>query len=49
MGMGLSVAEMSHRESAFQDIAKKLEHDFRKMMKVPDHFRVLLTQGGATQ
>lgn len=48
-GLGISVVEMSHRQPEFQTIAKQLESNLREVMRVPDNFRILLQQGGATQ
>ncbi|MGR9100284.1 MAG: aminotransferase class V-fold PLP-dependent enzyme, partial [Gammaproteobacteria bacterium] len=47
-GCGVSVLEMSHRGKTFLSIAEKLEADLRELMKVPDHYKVLFLQGGAT-
>ena len=44
---GMSVMEMSHRGKEFIGIAKKAEADFRKLLAVPDNYRVLFLQGGA--
>jgi phosphoserine aminotransferase len=46
-GSGMSVMEMSHRGKEFIGIAKKAEADFRKLLGVPDNYRVLFLQGGA--
>jgi phosphoserine aminotransferase len=48
-GMGLSVMEMSHRSPEFIEIATGAERDFRELLEVPDDYRVLFLQGGATQ
>ncbi|MCL6417004.1 3-phosphoserine/phosphohydroxythreonine transaminase [Aestuariirhabdus sp. Z084] len=47
-GLGLSVMEMSHRSDEFQSIAKAAEADLRELLQVPDDYRVLFIQGGAT-
>jgi len=47
-GTGMSVMEMSHRSSAFIDIAERAEADFRELLAVPDDYAVLFLQGGAT-
>ena len=47
-GTGTSVMEMSHRSAAFDDILKQTEADFREVMKIPDNYKVLFLQGGAT-
>jgi len=46
-GSGMSVMEMSHRGPEFMSIAEKAESDFRRLMAVPDHYKVLFLQGGA--
>ncbi len=45
---GMSVMEMSHRGADFMSIADKAEQDLRKLMSVPDNYKVLFLQGGAT-
>lgn len=47
-GTGMSVMEMSHRGKEFVSIAEKAEADLREIMKIPDHYRVLFLQGGAS-
>ena len=47
-GMGLSVMEMSHRSSAFVDIAARAEADLRALLGVDDDYHVLFLQGGAS-
>jgi len=47
-GSGMSVMEMSHRSSTFVEIAAKAEQDFRQLLGVPDNYKVLFLQGGAT-
>lgn len=47
-GMGLSVMEMSHRSPEYVGVAKKAEQDLRDLMDIPDNYRVLFMQGGAT-
>ncbi|MBQ5999955.1 MAG: 3-phosphoserine/phosphohydroxythreonine transaminase [Clostridia bacterium] len=47
-GAGCSVMEMSHRSSAFQEIAAKAQADLRKLMDIPDDYAVLFLQGGAS-
>ncbi|WP_110070396.1 3-phosphoserine/phosphohydroxythreonine transaminase [Halomonas sp. A11-A] len=48
-GRGLSVMEMSHRSDEFVAIAEKAEADLRELLAIPANYRVLFTQGGATQ
>ena len=47
-GSGMSIVEISHRGSAFRRIADKTEADLRRLLGVPDAYRVLFMQGGAT-
>ena len=47
-GSGMSVMEMSHRSKVFMDIAKEAEEDLRKLMGIPENYKVLFIQGGAT-
>ncbi|MBQ9388215.1 MAG: 3-phosphoserine/phosphohydroxythreonine transaminase [Lachnospiraceae bacterium] len=47
-GCGMSVMEMSHRSSMFQQIIDEAEADFRKVLGVPDNYKVLFMQGGAS-
>ncbi len=48
-GSGMSVMEMSHRSAAFKGIIETAEADLRELMNIPDNYRVLFLQGGATQ
>lgn len=45
---GMSVMEMSHRGKEFIQIAKKAEADLREIMIIPQNYKVLFLQGGAT-
>jgi phosphoserine aminotransferase len=47
-GSGMSVMEMSHRGKAYMSIAEKAEADLREIMAVPDNYKVLFLQGGAS-
>ena len=47
-GTGMSVMEMSHRSKAFEEIIQTAEQDLRDLMKIPDHYKVLFLQGGAS-
>ncbi len=47
-GTGMSVMEMSHRSKAFDEIIQGAEADFRELLQVPDNYKVLFLQGGAT-
>ncbi len=47
-GSGMSVMEMSHRGKEFMSIAQKAEADLREIMAIPDHYKVLFLQGGAS-
>ena len=48
-GCGMSVMEMSHRSKVFDNIIKEAEADLRKLMNIPDNYKVLFLQGGASQ
>ena len=48
-GTGMSVMEMSHRSAAFKGIIEEAEADLRTIMGIPDNYKVLFLQGGATQ
>lgn len=47
-GSGMSVMEMSHRGKEFMSIAEKSEADLRTLMGIPDNYKVLFLQGGAS-
>ena len=47
-GTGMSVMEMSHRSSAYQEIFDRTVRLLRELMEIPDEYEVLLLQGGAT-
>ena len=47
-GTGMCVMEMSHRDKAFQQIRNEAEADLRKLMSIPDNYKVLFIQGGGT-
>ncbi|ABM61356.1 3-phosphoserine/phosphohydroxythreonine transaminase [Halorhodospira halophila] len=47
-GTGMSVMEMSHRGKAYVSIAEKAEADLRALLQIPDNYKVLFLQGGAT-
>jgi len=47
-GTGMSVMEMSHRSKEYQSIAIEAEADLREIMAIPDNYKVLFLQGGAT-
>lgn len=48
-GTGMSVMEMSHRSKAFETIIQEAEADIRELMNIPDNYKVLFLQGGASQ
>ena len=48
-GCGMSVMEMSHRSKVFDTIIKEAEADIRDLMNIPDNYKVLFLQGGASQ
>lgn len=47
-GSGMSVMEMSHRGKEYDGIQKKAEADLRKLLNIPDNYKVLFLQGGAS-
>ncbi len=47
-GSGMSVMEMSHRSKVYQQIIDEAEADIRELMNIPDNYKVLFVQGGAT-
>jgi phosphoserine aminotransferase len=47
-GSGMSVMEMSHRSKAYLSIAEQAEADLRSLLAIPDNYKVLFLQGGAT-
>ncbi len=48
-GSGMSVMEMSHRSKVYDKIIKDAEADVRELMNIPDNYKVLFLQGGASQ
>ena len=48
-GTGMSVMEMSHRSKAYETIIKEAEADLRDLLNIPDNYKVLFLQGGASQ
>lgn len=48
-GTGMSVMEMSHRSKAYQAIIDAAEADLRDLMQIPQNYKVLFLQGGASQ
>lgn len=47
-GCGMSVMEMSHRSKMFDDLIAETEADFRDLLHIPDNYKVLFLQGGAS-
>ena len=47
-GSGMSVMEVSHRSKAFQAVGAELEASLRQLLAIPDGYKVVLLQGGAT-
>ena len=47
-GCGMSVMEMSHRSKVYDAIIKEAEQDLRDLMNIPDNYKVLFLQGGAS-
>ena len=48
-GCGMSVMEMSHRSKTYQTIIDEAEADLRELIGIPDNYKVLFLQGGASQ
>ena len=48
-GCGMSINEMSHRSKAFDEVIQTAEQDIRDLMNIPDNYKVLFLQGGASQ
>jgi len=48
-GTGMSVMEMSHRSKAYESIIQEAEKDLRDLLNIPDNYKVLFLQGGASQ
>jgi len=48
-GSGMSVMEMSHRGKEFMSIAEQAEADLRELLAIPEGYKVLFLQGGASQ
>ena len=48
-GCGMSVMEMSHRSKVYDEIIKEAEADLRDLLNIPDNYKVLFLQGGASQ
>ena len=48
-GCGMSVMEMSHRTDTYQQIIDEAQQDLRDLMRIPDNYKVLFMQGGASQ
>ncbi len=47
-GTGMSVMEMSHRGTEFMSIAEQMKQDLCELLAIPDNYKVLFLQGGAT-
>ena len=47
-GTGMSVMEMSHRSKMYQDIIDSARSDLKELLNVPDNYKILFMQGGAT-
>lgn len=48
-GTGMSVMEMSHRSKPYERIIEEAEADLRTLMGIPENYKVLFLQGGASQ
>src|ERR1043166_7663939 len=47
-GAGMSVMEISHRSNQFAKVLENAEHGLRELMAVPENYRILFLQGGAS-
>src|SRR5512132_288938 len=47
-GVGMSVLEISHRSKTFDEIIQTCEANIRKLASIPENYRVLFLQGGAS-
>jgi len=47
-GSGMSVMEMSHRSKVYEEIIQEAEKDLRDLVNIPDNYKVLFLQGGAS-
>ncbi len=47
-GKGVSVLEISHRSRDFEELAAQSRHDLSRLLDVPDNYKILFLQGGAT-
>ncbi len=47
-GVGMSILEISHRSPAFETVIKEAEADLRALLNIPDNYKVLFLQGGAS-
>ncbi len=47
-GVGMSILEVSHRSTVFEDVLARAEADIRQLANVPSNYRVLFLQGGAS-
>ena len=48
-GCGMSAMEMSHRSKMFENIIQEAESDLRDLLEIPENYKVLFLQGGASQ
>lgn len=48
-GSGMSVMEMSHRSKVYEGIIQEAEKDLRELMNIPNNYKVIFVQGGASQ
>jgi phosphoserine aminotransferase len=47
-GVGMSILEVSHRSATFETVIREAEEDLRALLAIPDNYRVLFLQGGAS-
>src|SRR5258706_5863317 len=47
-GVGMSILEVSHRSATFEQVIKEAEEDLRALLGIPENYKVLFLQGGAS-
>src|SRR4051794_27975326 len=47
-GIGMSVMEISHRSKDFAKVLERAENGLRELLRVPENYRILFLQGGAS-
>ena len=47
-GTGMSIIEMSHRTKTFEGIVEEAKKDLKELLNIPDNYKIIFVQGGAT-